>query len=120
MEERDLLVSRVPRALELKNKLFGYELSDVLIVFFHLSMMNLCFGGTRFRGPLVWGTTILLGLILHFAKKGKPDGYVQHMGELLTTDSNRFAGRPDTKCQRSNGRMESQSVSIQIRLRRHH
>lgn len=97
MEQQDLLASRVPRALELKNKLFGFELSDVLIVFFNLSMMNLCFGGTQFRVPLVWGTTIALGLILHYAKKGKPEGYVQHLGELLSQDSNRFAGRPDTK-----------------------
>ena len=97
MEEKELMVSRVPRALELKNKLFGYELSDVLIVFFNLSMMNLVFGGTRFRAPLVWGTTVALALFLHFAKKGKPDGYVQHLGELLSTNSNRFAGRPDTK-----------------------
>ena len=100
MEEKELLISRVPRALELKNKLFGYELSDVLIVFFNLSMMNLCFGGTRFRAPLVWGTTVVLALILHFAKKGKPDGYIQHLGELLSTNSNRFAGRPDTKYKR--------------------
>ena len=95
--EKELLVTRVPRALELKNKLFGYELSDVLIVFFNLSMMNLIFGATQFRAPLVWGTTLLLGLFLHFTKKGKPDGYVQHLGELLSTNSNRFAGSPDVK-----------------------
>ena len=91
------MVTRVPRALDLKNKLFGFELSDVLIVFFNLSLMNLCFGATKFRTPLVWGTTLVLGLILHFGKRGKPDGYVQHLGELLSTSGTRFGGAPDTK-----------------------
>jgi hypothetical protein len=97
MEERELLTSRVPRALELKNKLFGVELADVLIVVFSLSVSNLIFGGTRLRVPLVWGGNLILALVLHFSKKGKPDGYLQHLGEYLTTSENRFAGLPDLK-----------------------
>ncbi len=97
MEEQELLASRVPRALDLKNKLFGFELADVLIVFFSLSVTNLIFGGTHFRVPLVWGANTVLALVLHFSKKGKPDGYLQHLGEYLSTREQRFAGLPDCK-----------------------
>lgn len=97
MEERELLSSRVPRALELKNKIFGFEIADVLIVVFSLSTTNLIFGGTRLRVPLVWGWNFILALALHFSKKGKPDGYLQHLGEYLTSSDSRSAGAPDLK-----------------------
>ena len=41
-----LLTSKVPRALETKTKLFGFELADVLIIFIYLAVTNLIFGGT--------------------------------------------------------------------------
>ena len=94
-EDRELLTSRVPRALEMKSKLFGYELPDLLVIFFTLAATNFVFGTTRFRYPLVWGTTLSLALFLHFAKRGKPDRYLQHLGECLMSPGYRAAGRPD-------------------------
>lgn len=98
--EDELLDSRVPRALEMKTKLFGFELPDLLLIFLNLSATNLIFGGSSFRYLLVWGTTLGLALFLFFAKRGKPDGYLQHLGEYLTKPSYRAAGRPDTKYRR--------------------
>lgn len=94
-EESDLLTTRVPRALEMKSKLFGYELPDLLVIFFTLAATNFVFGATRFRYPLVWGTTLSLALFLHFAKRGKPDRYLQHLGEFVMTPGYRAAGKPD-------------------------
>ncbi len=96
MEEEGLITTRVPRALEMKSKLFGYELPDLLLIFFNLAITNLVFGGTSFRYPLVWGTTLGLALFLFFAKRGKPDSYLQHLGEYLTRPSYRAAGKGDT------------------------
>jgi len=93
--ETDLLTTRVPRALEMKSKLFGYELPDLLAIFFTLAATNFVFGATRFRYPLVWGTTLSLALFLHFAKRGRPDRYLQHLGEFLLTPGYRAAGKPD-------------------------
>lgn len=95
MEEEGLITTRVPRALEIKSKLFGYELSDLLLIFFNLAITNLVFGGTSFRYPLVWGTTLFLALFLYFAKKGRPDNYIQHLGEFLVRPAYFAAGGVD-------------------------
>ena len=97
MEDEGLLTTRVPRALEMKTKLFGFELPDLLLIFMNLAITNLVFGTTSFRYPLVWGTTLILASFLFFTKRGRPDGYLQHYGELIAQPSYKFAGRPDQK-----------------------
>lgn len=97
MEDTELLTTKVPRALEMKSKLFGYELPDLLVIFFNLAITNLIFGSTSFRYPLVWGTTLSLALFLYFAKRGKPENYLQHLGEYLASPTYRAAGSPDLK-----------------------
>lgn len=95
MSDNSLLVSSVPRSLEAKSKIFGLELSDILILFLNLSLQNLIFGSTRFKGFMVYGTTLLVGFVLFFIKRGKPDSYLQHLGEYITSPSVRFAGLND-------------------------
>ncbi len=95
MKDEDILVSNVPRALEMKSKLFGYELPDLLFIFFNLAFTNFLFGGTSFRYPLVWGSTLGLAALLFFAKRGKPDSYLQHLGEYYVSPSYRSAGSSD-------------------------
>ena len=95
MEERGLLVSKVPRALEMKSKLFGFELPDLLLIFFNLAISNLIFGGTSFRYVMVWGTTLSLALFLYFAKRGRPDNYLQHLGEYIAKPAYYAAGSAD-------------------------
>lgn len=97
MEDTELLTSPVPRALEMKSKLFGFELPDLLLIFFNLAATNMIFGTTSFRYPLVWGTTSALALFLYLFKKGKPDSYIQHYGEYLTSPTYFAAGSPDLK-----------------------
>jgi len=96
MNEDGLMSSRVPRALEMKSKLFGYELPDLLLIFFNLALTNFLFGGSQLRYFLVWGTTLGLAGFLYFAKKGKPDSYLQHLGEFYLSESYRAANAPDT------------------------
>jgi hypothetical protein len=95
MEDEGLLTTSVPRALEMKSKLFGFELPDLLLIFFNLGLTNLIFGGTSLRYPLVWGTTLSLALSLHFIKKGRPDNYIQHLGEYFVRPAYFAAGRMD-------------------------
>ncbi len=95
MEDDGLLTTKVPRALELKSKLFGYELPDLLMIFFNLAITNLLFGGTSLRYPLVWGTTLFWALLLYFAKKGRPDSFIQHLGEFLVRPAYFAAGSTD-------------------------
>lgn len=98
--EDELLASKVPRSLEMKTKLFGFELPDLLLIFLNLSVTNLIFGASTFRYLFVWGTTLGLALFLFFAKRGRPDSFLQHLGEFLTSPSYRAAARPDLKYRR--------------------
>lgn len=99
-DQNELLVSKVPRALEMKSKLFGFELPDLLVIFSNLAITNLIFGSTSFRYPLVWGTTLGLAGFLYFSKKGKPDNYLQHLGEFWASPTIRYAALSDIKFKR--------------------
>lgn len=94
--DEELLCSQVPRALEMKSKLFGFELPDLLLIFMNLAVTNLIFGGTSYRYSLVWGSTLLIAGFLFFVKRGKPDSYLQHLGEFLSQPSYRAAGAKDS------------------------
>ena len=97
MDEQGLSTTKVPRALEMKTKLFGFELPDLLLIFMNLAITNLVFGTSSFRYPLVWGTTLGLALFLFFAKRGRPDKYLQHLGEFIAQSAYKAAGAPDRK-----------------------
>lgn len=98
--ENELLVSKVPRALEMKSKLFGFELPDLLLIFMNLALTNLVFGGSSYRYLLVWGSSLGLASFLFFAKRGKPEGYVQNLIEYWIRPGYRFAGVKDRKFKR--------------------
>jgi hypothetical protein len=100
MMDDELLTTKVPRALEMKSKLFGYELPDLLLIFMNLAVTNLVFGTSSFRYPLVWGTTLFIALFLFFAKRGRPDNYLQHLGEYLSRPAYAAAGSRDRKYRR--------------------
>lgn len=93
--DEELLSSTVPRALENKTKLFGFELPDLLLIFLNLSVTNLVFGASSIRYLLVWGTSLGLAVFLFFAKRGKPDSYLQHLVQFYLRPSYRASGRAD-------------------------
>ena len=95
MDEQGLMTTKVPRALEMKSKLFGFEMPDLLLIFMNLAVTNLVFGATSFRYPLVWGTTLAIALFLFLSKRGKPDNYLQHLGEFIGQPAYKAAGCPD-------------------------
>lgn len=92
-----LLHSKVPRSLEKKTRLFGFELADLLLIFLYLALSNLIFGQTNLKPLVVWGGTLALGCFLYFVKRGKPDGYLQHYGEYMNSPSLLTSGAPDTE-----------------------
>lgn len=91
----ELLTSKVPRALEMKSKLFGYELPDLLLIFMNLALTNLIFGATSVRYLMVWGTTLSLALFLFLVKRGRPDNYLQHLVEHYSRPLYFAAGKSD-------------------------
>lgn len=95
MNDDNLFVSNVPRALEMKSRLFGFELTDLLLIFLTLSLTNLVFGGSSYRYLLVWVPTGTLASTLFFVKRGRPDKYLQHLVEFIIRPSYRAAGAVD-------------------------
>jgi hypothetical protein len=95
----DLLTSKVPRALDAKPKLLGLELTDLAVVFLYLSLSNLFFGTTSLKVPLVWGVSLGLFGFLYFFKRGKPDHYLQDVGEYFAKPDVYSAGAPDLEYQ---------------------
>lgn len=91
-----LLNSKVPRALDKRARIFGFELGDLLLIFLYLAVSNLVFGQTRLKPLMVWGGTLSISAILYFVKRGKPDGYLQHYGEFLNAPSVLTAQGADT------------------------
>lgn len=101
-----LLVTKVPRNLDNRLKLFGFELADLLLIFLYLSLSNLFFGPTRLKFPVVWIGTVALAGTLYFVKRGKPEGYLQHFVQFKLRPTVLVAGAPDTIYQpllRNNG-----------------
>ncbi len=86
--------------LETKNKILGLELSDVLILLLNLSVQNLLFGSTTMKIPMVFGTSLVLALVLFYFKRGKPDLYLQHYVEHLISPTVSSANAKDTKYRR--------------------
>ncbi len=79
----------------MKTKLFGFELGDLLFIFLYLALSNLVFGQTRLKFLVVWVGTFALAAALYFAKRGKPDGFLQHAGEYFWSAGVLSAGTPD-------------------------
>lgn len=106
----ELLTSRVPRSLETKTKLFGFEVGDLLLIFINLSVLNLVFGGSKLRYPLVWGSSAFLLAMIYFVKRGRPDNFVQHAVEHYTKSPVLVANATDEKAKPFNLKAEEGHV----------
>jgi len=73
-------VSKVPRCLELKTRLWGFEIIDVILIFLNLSLTNFLFGELSgfLKYLLIWGSTLTLASFLFLIKRGQPDSYIIH------------------------------------------
>jgi hypothetical protein len=75
MELRSVSVSK---CLDKKLLIFGYEVPDLLAIFFLLSILNFLFGQTTLKLFLVWLPVVALAVTLRVGKRGKPDNYLIH------------------------------------------
>lgn len=68
----------VSKCLDKKLMMFGFEVVDILVIFFSLSVLNFLFGQSSLKIFFVWLPPIVLALILRYGKRGKPDKYLLH------------------------------------------
>ena len=70
----------------------GFEAQDLILLLLLASVMNLFFGATSFGAVMTLGPPLLLGGILFFCKRGKPDGYLMHLIRFHTSPGFYSAG----------------------------
>jgi hypothetical protein len=58
--------------------MLGFEVLDLLLIFFTISILNFIFGKTNFKFFLVWLPSITLILTLKVGKRGKPENFLVH------------------------------------------
>lgn len=68
----------VSRCLDKKLQIAGFEIPDLLAVFFLLSILNFFFGRTEMKLLCIWLPTLAVAAILRASKRGKPDNYLLH------------------------------------------
>ncbi len=68
----------VSQCLDKRLIVFGFEVLDLIAIFITLSTLNLLFGNTELKLPLVWIPALSLASVLRFGKKGKPDQFLAH------------------------------------------
>lgn len=74
-----LRVSKINQCLEKKLKILGFEVPDVLALFFVVSVLNFVTGPLNMRLVTVWIPAIVLACVLWIGKRGKADGYLVHL-----------------------------------------
>lgn len=68
----------VNKCLDKKLLIFGYEIPEVLAIFFMLSVLNFIFP-SGFKLLFVWIPTLAVAVVLRIGKRGKPDNYLVHL-----------------------------------------
>lgn len=77
-----LKVTSVSQCLEKKLQVMGFEIPDLLFIFFLLSILNFIFGAGAGKFFLVWLPTLAVALAIRLGKRGKPDNYILHLGRF--------------------------------------
>ncbi len=100
-----LKTTSVNQCLDKKLLIFGYEIPEILAIFFLLAVLNFLFGQTSLKLFLVWLPVAAIAVILRVTKRGKADNYLVHFvrfkmqSPLLSafSDSNTFKAPPKLK-----------------------
>ncbi len=86
-----LKATPVSRCLDKRLQIGGFEVPDLLAIFFLLSILNFIFGRTDMKLALVWLPTVALAVVLRLGKRGKPDNYLIHLGRYHLRKKTLFA-----------------------------
>ena len=81
-----LRTSSVNQCLEKRLLILGFEVPELLAIFLLLSILNFIFP-PGFKLFCVWLPTSIVGVILRFGKRGKPDNYLIHLARYHTLPS---------------------------------
>ena len=87
-----LNTSTVYKNLETKFTMFGLEIMDLISILTFSAVMNLFFGRIEYGGFIVLITSILLGGVFLFIKRGKQEKYLVHLAQFSLLPGCFYAG----------------------------
>ena len=87
----------VSRCLDKRLQIAGYDIPDLLAIFFLLSILNFIFGRTDMKLILVWLPTIAVATVLRVSKRGKPDNFLLHWSRFQIRRKKLFAYNEPTE-----------------------
>ncbi|MFP5519915.1 MAG: hypothetical protein ACLGGX_08425 [Bdellovibrionia bacterium] len=85
------------RKLDARLKILGFEIMDLMAVFMLAAVSNLLLGQMPFAPVFIFLIPTILAVILYFAKRNKPEGYLVHLLRYISTPGLYSAGEIDTK-----------------------
>jgi hypothetical protein len=90
--------TKVSRSLDRKSLILWLEITDIFALVLFCSILNLIFGGTHYKLYFVYLPTLILGITLILAKRGKPEGFLAHFLKfhLQTKHLSCFDAGPDS------------------------
>ena len=74
-----LTTSSVPKCLEKKMLLLGFELVDLFTLSLLLCALNFCCGNSPFKLFITFGLTAISAVALRAVKRGKAENYLGHL-----------------------------------------
>ena len=74
-----LSISRTYKGLSVSMKVGGFEALDLISCLILAAILNMFFGRASFAPFFVICLPMIALSILHFSKRGKPEGYLQHL-----------------------------------------
>ena len=86
-----------PRHITIKSKLYGFELIDLFLLFLYFNVSNFCLSFLPYKFIFVWGSTGLLGFLIHLFKANKPDQFLMFLLRYQFGKNIYSASMPDTE-----------------------
>ena len=86
-----LLSSHVPKNINRKTLIFGFELFDLFLVLSSFAILNFFLIGSLFS----WIITVIIAMGLYFGKKDKPEGFLLDYLQNLFSPKVFSASYPD-------------------------
>ena len=68
----------VSRCLDKRLSMFGFEVADLFIILFTLSLLNVLFGASSLKPITVWVPTAAMAILLRYGKRGRPENFLLH------------------------------------------
>lgn len=88
-----LAMSKTYKGLSINMKVGSFDAFDLIICLILGAISSVIFGGSKFAALFVVFIPLTMLLILHFSKRGKPEGFLLHLIKYLLSPGHYLAAQ---------------------------